>query len=101
MNHYFKSIRKGRLWYKAAFTDYGDMAMTLIVDGKVVDENSHSFFNRAGINVIQTRTVISKGVSLGSAIAVTISWSINHSILWAILHGIFSWAYVLYYAIVR
>lgn len=75
--------------------------MTLIVDGKVVEENDGSFFKRAGVNVIQTRTVISKGVSLGSAIAVTISWSANHSILWAILHGFFSWFYVLYYAIVR
>jgi hypothetical protein len=75
--------------------------MTLIVDGKVVDENDHSFFKRARMNVIQTRTVFSSGVSLGSALAVTISWSVNHSILWAILHGIFSWVYVLYYAIVR
>jgi len=75
--------------------------MTLIVDGKVVEENSNSFFQRARTNVIQSRTVVSNGVSLGSAIAVTISWSVNHSILWAIVHGIFSWAYVLYYAIVR
>jgi hypothetical protein len=75
--------------------------MALIVDGQVVDENSRGFFNRARMNVVQTRTVFSNGVSLGAAIAVTISWSVNHSILWAILHGIFSWAYVLYYAIVR
>lgn len=40
----------------------------------------------------------SYGIGLGSAIAVTISWSVNHSILWAILHGIFSWCYVIYYA---
>jgi len=75
--------------------------MALIVDGEVVDENSHSFFERARMNVVRSRTVVSNGVSLGSAIAVTISWSVNHSILWAIVHGIFSWAYVLYYAIVR
>ena len=43
----------------------------------------------------------SSGIGLGSAIAVTISWSVNNSILWAILHGILSWAYVLYYALVR
>lgn len=41
------------------------------------------------------------GIGLGSIIAVTISWSINHSILWAILHGVFSWFYVIYYAIIR
>jgi hypothetical protein len=37
----------------------------------------------------------------GCAIAITISWSINQSILWAILHGILSWLYVLYFAIIR
>jgi len=33
----------------------------------------------------------------GSALAMTISWSQWHSILWAILHGICSWFYVIYY----
>ena len=41
------------------------------------------------------------GLTLGSALAVTISWSINKSILWAILHGGFSWAYVIYFAVTR
>lgn len=45
-----------------------------------------------------TRT-IRTGVGMGTAIAVTISWSLNKSILWCVLHGIFSWFYVLYYAI--
>jgi len=27
------------------------------------------------------------------------SWSVNHSTLWAILHGLFGWFYVIYYAI--
>jgi hypothetical protein len=35
----------------------------------------------------------------GSMLAVTLSWSANHSILWMILHGICSWFYVIYYAI--
>ena len=38
------------------------------------------------------------GVSFGSALAMVISFNINHSIGWAILHGIFSWFYVIYYA---
>ena len=37
------------------------------------------------------------GMGLGNMIAVAISWSINHSILWAFLHGLFGWWYVLYY----
>ena len=39
------------------------------------------------------------GIGLGSLIAVLCSWSVNHSIGWAILHAIFSWFYVIYWAI--
>ncbi len=35
----------------------------------------------------------------GSALAIVISFSVNKSIGWAILHGIFGWGYVIYYAI--
>lgn len=41
------------------------------------------------------------GVGLGSVIAVVASWSRNESILWAILHGIFGWFYVIYFAATR
>ncbi len=41
------------------------------------------------------------GIGFGTALAITISWSQNHSILWAILHGIFSWLYVIYFAVTR
>ena len=37
----------------------------------------------------------------GSALAITISWSLHESILWAILHGFVSWIYVVYYAVTR
>ncbi len=50
--------------------------------------------------VTQT-TVIEKGVGLGAVIAVVASWSRNQSILWAILHGILSWFYVIYFALTR
>jgi len=39
------------------------------------------------------------GIGFGSALAITISWSVNKSILWAIFHGFLSWVYVIYYAI--
>lgn len=44
---------------------------------------------------------IRSGVGLGSVIAVVVSWSRNKSILWAILHGILSWLYVIYFALTR
>jgi hypothetical protein len=41
------------------------------------------------------------GIGFGTALAITISWSLHKSIFWAILHGIFSWFYVIYFAIRR
>lgn len=42
---------------------------------------------------------VKTGISFGSALAMVISYSAWHSIGWAILHGIFSWIYVIYYII--
>ena len=39
---------------------------------------------------------IAPGIGLGSVIAVVISWDRNKSILWAIIHGLFGWFYVIY-----
>lgn len=36
---------------------------------------------------------------VGISIAVVLSWSVNQSILWAMLHGFFGWFYVIYYAL--
>ena len=41
--------------------------------------------------------ITTSGISLGSAIAVAISWSLYHSLLWVIIHGFFGWFYVIYY----
>ena len=41
------------------------------------------------------------GVSFGSALAIAISWSQHHSIIWAIIHGFLSWLYVAWYALTR
>ena len=46
-------------------------------------------------------TTIKAGIGFGTALAITISWSANKSILWAIVHGFLSWIYVLYYALLR
>ncbi len=39
---------------------------------------------------------IGPGIGLGTIIAVVVSWSRNKSILWAIIHGILGWLYVIY-----
>jgi hypothetical protein len=72
--------------------------------GPVSDTSS---FDRQGAGgftmhkVERTREVVRSGVSMGSALAIAISWSTHQSILWAIVHGIFSWLYVIYFAITR
>jgi hypothetical protein len=43
---------------------------------------------------------IGPGIGLGTIIAVVLSWSRNKSILWAIIHGILGWLYVIYVLIV-
>ncbi|WP_339823235.1 hypothetical protein [uncultured Parasphingorhabdus sp.] len=47
------------------------------------------------------KEIVSKGVGFGSALAIAISFTAHKSIFWAIIHGFFSWAYVIYYALTR
>jgi len=37
----------------------------------------------------------------GSVIAIIISWALNHSVLWAILHFFCGWLYVIYAVLAR
>jgi hypothetical protein len=49
---------------------------------------------------MSTKTEVTRsGITFGSALAIAISWSANKSIIWAIIHGVFSWLYVIYYFI--
>ncbi|WP_232540511.1 hypothetical protein [Lysinibacillus fusiformis] len=53
------------------------------------------------VKKMERKTVVKNGIGFGSVLAITISWSVHHSIIWAIIHGCFSWLYVLYYAFTR
>jgi hypothetical protein len=48
-----------------------------------------------------TASVAKAGIGFGSALAITISWSLHHSLLWAIIHGALGWFYVIYFALTR
>ena len=39
------------------------------------------------------------GIGIGAVIAIILSWTVNHSILWCILHGMCGWLYVIYWVI--
>lgn len=41
------------------------------------------------------------GIGFGSALAIAMSYTANHSILWAIIDGILGWIYVIYVALFR
>ena len=47
-----------------------------------------------------TETAVKSGIGFGSALAMVISFSINHSIFWAIIHGLMGWIYVVYRALI-
>jgi hypothetical protein len=55
----------------------------------------------AQVSIQTGQAAAQSGIGLGSAIAVVCSWQRNRSILWAILAGILSWIYVIYFAITR
>lgn len=44
--------------------------------------------------------MVKEGIGFGSCLAMIISYVKWRSIAWAIVHGLLSWIYVLYYAIV-
>lgn len=41
------------------------------------------------------------GIGFGSIIAVFLSWTTWHSLLWAVIHGILGWLYVIYYVVTQ
>ena len=52
-------------------------------------------------DMAHTANAATVGIGFGTALAITISWSVNKSILWAIIHGVFSWFYVIYFALFK
>ncbi|KAF1691321.1 hypothetical protein CSC64_09470 [Pseudoxanthomonas koreensis] len=46
-------------------------------------------------------SVVKVGVGFGTALAITISWTANKSLLWVLIHGILGWIYVVYYALFK
>ncbi len=40
-------------------------------------------------------------IGFGAVLAIVMSWTVNKSIIWAIIHGLFGWIYVIYYILVK
>jgi transcriptional regulator with XRE-family HTH domain len=90
-----------------------DITVTELLDGKASDHtetpNDEKYEkllyklqqteNKIHVIEHKTQTGIKTGVSFGCALAMVISYVNWQSIGWAILHGIMSWGYVIYYLI--
>lgn len=53
--------------------------------------------NNESYNHSNVKSTIKKGISFGSCLAMIVSYVAWQSIPWAILHGLLSWIYVIYY----
>ena len=40
-------------------------------------------------------------IGLGSILAIVMSWTSNKAIIWAIIHGVLGWFYVIYYILFK
>ncbi len=49
--------------------------------------------------IVYRKEIIKNGISFGSVLAIVMSWALNKSIIWAIVHGLLGWIYVIYYII--
>jgi len=72
--------------------------------GVSIEELIYGFERKPKViqQVVRSETVksaSSTGLTFGAALAMVISYVEWHSIGWAILHGCFSWGYVIYYLI--
>ncbi len=64
-------------------------------------ENKWKWGNKCECGCHSNNTCSNIGMSVGVALAVVLSWSANHSILWAIIHGLLNWFYVIYYIFIN
>ncbi|MFC6315471.1 hypothetical protein ACFQHW_07840 [Lapidilactobacillus achengensis] len=46
---------------------------------------------------MEKQRAVRDGVSFGCVLAMIISYVKWHSIIWAVIHGLFSWVYVIYF----
>ncbi len=50
-------------------------------------------------NTTIVKKTVKTGVTFGSALAMVVSYTNWHSVGWAIIHGLMSWVYVVYYVL--
>ena len=61
-----------------------------------IEDEIRQFENDVSLSIVKLLFYL-----FGSSLAMIVSYSYNHSIPWAIGHGILSWGYVIYFAIFK
>jgi hypothetical protein len=63
-------------------------------ESEIIVENANTAENESAI-----KKTAKTGISFGCALAMVISYTNWHSVGWAIIHGLMSWVYVIYYVL--
>jgi hypothetical protein len=71
-----------------------------VVAGGTVNDDEGATMNGSRYYMVRSEGT-KYGIGFGSALAIAISYTTNKSILWAIIHGILGWLYVIYFALFR
>ena len=50
---------------------------------------------------MEKKDYVRSGIGFGTALAIAISYTTNQSVLWALIHGLLSWFYVIYFVLTR
>jgi hypothetical protein len=69
------------------------------LDPSEFEPGGRYFALTAALTAIRMMALLMFAYFIGSALAVSMSWERNHSILMATIHGIVGWVYVIYVAI--
>jgi p-aminobenzoyl-glutamate transporter AbgT len=67
----------------------------------MVNTGIKSYIRYTSNHIVEFIMKIKVSLGLGTLIGVLLSWSVNKSVLWAIIHGFFGWFYVIYHIIFR
>ncbi|KUG29735.1 hypothetical protein ASZ90_000377 [hydrocarbon metagenome] len=59
-------------------------------------ERGYGEGNKGAVMDVYRPTIIKYGIGFGSALAMAVSFTLNKSIFWAVIHGILGWIYVVY-----
>ena len=96
----FAAIRtSAAIWSRCAPTKISASdPPSYVVAGRAVNEDEGATMNGSRYYVVRSEGT-KYGIGFGSALAIAISYTTNKSILWAIIHGILGWLYVIYFAL--